>query len=59
MMAERVVFHVDANSAFLSWSAAYRVNVLGETLDLRTVPFQSYVVQIGERHLVHSLYFLF
>ena len=29
-MAERVVFHVDANSAFLSWSAAYRVKVLGK-----------------------------
>ncbi len=37
-MAERVVFHVDANSAFLSWSAAYRVKVLGETEDLREVP---------------------
>ena len=32
------VFHIDANSAFLSWSAAYRVNVLGETTDLRTIP---------------------
>ena len=37
-MAERVIFHVDANSAFLSWSAAYRVKVLGETEDLREVP---------------------
>lgn len=37
-MAERVIFHVDANSAFLSWSAAYRVKVLGEELDLRDVP---------------------
>ena len=37
-MAERVIFHVDANSAFLSWSAAYRVKVLGETEDLRSVP---------------------
>ena len=37
-MAERVFFHVDANSAFLSWSAAYRVNVLGEEQDLRDVP---------------------
>ena len=37
-MAERVIFHVDANSAFLSWSAAYRVKVLGEELDLREVP---------------------
>ncbi len=30
-MAERIVFHVDANSAFLSWSAAYRLKVLGES----------------------------
>lgn len=37
-MAERVIFHVDANSAFLSWSAAYRVKVLGEETDLREVP---------------------
>ena len=32
------VFHVDANSAFLSWSASYRVNILGERVDLRAVP---------------------
>lgn len=31
-------FHIDANSAFLSWSAAYRVNVLGEKTDLRLIP---------------------
>ncbi len=37
-MADRVIFHVDANSAFLSWSAAYRVKVLGEKEDLREVP---------------------
>jgi len=35
---ERVIFHVDANSAFLSWSAAYRVKVLGEKTDLREIP---------------------
>ena len=35
---ERVIFHVDVNSAFLSWSAAYRLRVLGETLDLREIP---------------------
>ena len=38
MMDDMYVFHVDANSAFLSWSAAYRVNILGETTDMRTVP---------------------
>ncbi len=37
-MSQRVIFHVDANSAFLSWSAAYRVKVLGEKTDLRDIP---------------------
>lgn len=37
-MHENIVFHIDVNSAFLSWSAAYRVNILGEKLDLRTIP---------------------
>lgn len=34
----RIVFHVDANSAFLSWSAAHRVMNLGEKIDLRNIP---------------------
>ena len=50
-MAERVIFHVDANSAFLSWSAAYRVKVLGEALDLREVP----AVVAGDRESRHSI----
>lgn len=33
-----MIFHVDVNSAFLSWSAAYRVRVLGEQEDLRDIP---------------------
>ncbi len=33
----RVYFHVDVNSAFLSWSALKKLRD-GETLDLRTVP---------------------
>jgi DNA polymerase IV len=37
-MSERVIFHIDVNSAFLSWSAAYRVRVLGESRDLRDIP---------------------
>ena len=44
-MAERIIFHVDANSAFLSWSAAHRVLVLHEQTDLREVP----AVVAGER----------
>ena len=50
-MAEKVIFHVDANSAFLSWSAAYRVQVLGEELDLRTVPS----VVAGDKESRHSI----
>ena len=37
-MAERIIFHIDVNSAFLSWTAAYRCSVLGEKFDLRNVP---------------------
>ena len=38
MSARPIIFHIDVNSAFLSWSAAYRCHVLGEEPDLRTVP---------------------
>ena len=37
-MTESVIFHIDVNSAFLSWTAAYRCKVLGESFDLREVP---------------------
>ena len=50
-MAQRVIFHVDANSAFLSWSAAYRVKVLGEETDLREVPS----VVAGDKVSRHSI----
>ena len=50
-MKERVIFHVDANSAFLSWSAVYRVKVLGEKEDLRDVPS----VVAGDRESRHSI----
>jgi len=36
-MNKRIVFHVDVNSAFLSWEAVRRLKE-GDTLDLRTVP---------------------
>lgn len=32
---ERVVFHIDVNSAFLSWEAVYRLRHLGVQTDLR------------------------
>jgi len=50
-MAQRIIFHVDANSAFLSWSAAYRVKVLGEAEDLRDVPS----VVAGDKESRHSI----
>lgn len=50
-MAERIIFHVDANSAFLSWTAAYRVKVLGETQDLRQIPS----VVAGDKASRHSI----
>ena len=50
-MDNRVIFHVDANSAFLSWSAAYRVKVLQETEDLRDIPS----VVAGDKASRHSI----
>ena len=50
-MAQRVIFHVDANSAFLSWTAAYRVKVLGESVDLREIPS----VVAGDKASRHSI----
>ena len=50
-MAQRVIFHVDANSAFLSWSAAYRVKVMGEKTDLREIPS----VVAGDKASRHSI----
>lgn len=37
-MATPVIYHIDVNSAFLSWEAHHRLQELGETVDLRTIP---------------------
>lgn len=50
-MTDRIIFHVDANSAFLSWTAAYRVKVLGQKNDLREIPS----VVAGDRASRHSI----
>ncbi len=50
-MGERIIFHVDANSAFLSWSAVYRLRVLGESVDLRKIPS----VVAGDKASRHSI----
>lgn len=37
MERKRIIMHIDANSAYLSWTAVYRLQH-GDSLDLRTVP---------------------
>lgn len=37
-MIKKTIFHIDVNSAFLSWEAAYRIHHLGGSLDLRLIP---------------------
>ncbi|MDO4291843.1 MAG: DNA polymerase IV [Eubacteriales bacterium] len=37
-MKGKIVFHIDVNSAFLSWSAIERLRTGLDTVDLRTVP---------------------
>ena len=36
-MNRPVIFHIDVNSAFLSWTAVSRLRA-GDSLDLRTIP---------------------
>ncbi len=38
MRLENVIFHIDVNSAFLSWEAVYRLAHRGASLDLREIP---------------------
>lgn len=35
---EKIIFHIDVNSAFLSWEAAYRIKFLGADVDIRDIP---------------------
>lgn len=35
---ERIIFHIDVNSAFLSWESVYRLGLDPNALDLRTIP---------------------
>lgn len=37
-MTESIIFHVDVNSAFLSWEACYRKETIADTVDLREIP---------------------
>ncbi len=35
---DKLIFHIDVNSAFLSWEAVYRLHIRGEKTDLRDIP---------------------
>lgn len=37
-MDEKIIFHIDVNSAFLSWEATYRTALGIDDVDLRTIP---------------------
>ncbi len=39
---ERIIFHIDVNSAFLSWESVYRLSQDPDALDLRTIPSASW-----------------
>jgi DNA polymerase IV len=45
----KVIFHIDVNSAFLSWEAVYRLHILGEKTDLREIP-SAVAGDIKKRH---------
>lgn len=38
MASSRLIFHIDVNSAFLSWESVYRLSKDPKALDLRTIP---------------------
>lgn len=50
-MGKQIIFHIDVNSAFLSWEAVYRLKELGETEDLRTFP----AIVGGDREKRHGI----
>ena len=49
--ADKIIYHVDVNSAFLSWEACYRREHLGETTDLRELPS----AVAGDREARHGI----
>ncbi|MCI5951772.1 MAG: DNA polymerase IV [Anaerostipes sp.] len=38
MKQDRIIYHIDVNSAFLSWEAVYRTQVKKDAVDLREIP---------------------
>ncbi len=50
-MSAPVIYHIDVNSAFLSWEATHRLYDLGEALDLRKIP----AIIGGDREARHGI----
>ena len=48
-MFDKIIFHVDVNSAFLSWEAVHRITHLKGTTDLREIP-SAIGGDISQRH---------
>lgn len=48
-MEEKTVYHIDVNSAYLSWEAVYRLKFLGARTDLRRIP-SAIGGDISQRH---------
>ena len=48
-MSERIIFHIDVNSAFLSWTATKMLRE-GSEVDIRTIP----AVVGGNRQTRHA-----
>lgn len=48
-MFDKIIFHVDVNSAFLSWEAVHRITHLKGTVDLREIP-SAIGGDISQRH---------
>lgn len=48
---ERIIFHIDVNSAFLSWEAVYRITRLGQEGDIR----QEAAVIGGDESMRHGI----
>ena len=42
---KNIIFHIDVNSAFLSWEAVYRLAHKGGRQDLREIPSPSTLMQ--------------
>ena len=38
MLSSPIIFHIDVNSAFLSWKAVYQKGEQGSMVDLREIP---------------------